>query len=85
MEKQVDFGTKRTEQELSSIGAKVADATDYAQEIERLTEKQEEKLEAAQEQLSDLYESLGETPVKVAAKPEKKAAGKESPHDGTRG
>lgn len=69
MENQVDFGKKHTEQELSSIGAKVADATDYTHEIERLSELAEDKLEAAQEQLGDLYENLGETPVKVAEKP----------------
>lgn len=74
MDNQVDFGKKHAEQELSSIGAKVADATDYAHEIERLSELAEDKLEAAQEQLGDLYENLGETPVKVAEKPAAKAA-----------
>ena len=78
---QVDFGKKRTEQELSSIGAKVADATDMLHEIERLSELQEEKLEAAQEQLSDLYETIGEAPVQAAPRGSQKKAR----HDGTGG
>lgn len=57
--------TKPVEQSLSRIGAAVADADDLSEKIGRLAAKQENILQDAQEQISDLYESLDEeTPGK---------------------
>lgn len=54
--------TRKTEQALSHIGAEVADANELSDEISQLTEKQQEKPSAAQEEISELYENLGEEP-----------------------
>lgn len=58
--KEIDFNSKKNEKTISSIGAKIADADEMNDEINALSEKSAEKLEGAQEELSDLYESIGE-------------------------
>lgn len=62
-----DFTEKRVEKSISSIGAKIADANELAEQIEDLSEKAEDKLCEAQEELSDLYISLPED-TKIEAK-----------------
>lgn len=56
----IELAEKKVEQALSSVGAKIADANDMSDKIQRLSEQQEEKLSRAQRQLADAYEQLGE-------------------------
>ena len=56
--KEIDFHRSRVEKQLSKIGAEVADASEISEEINCLSQKAEHKLHAAQEDISDLYESL---------------------------
>lgn len=59
MDKDLDAKHK-IESTLSQIGAKVADANDIAQQMQKLSQKQKQDLTQAQEEISELYESLDE-------------------------
>lgn len=58
--KPVDFRQREIETKLSLAGAEIADANDIAAKIADLSKEQEEKLEAAQEDVAEAYELLGE-------------------------
>lgn len=51
---------EQLEKSISSIGAKIADANDLSDEINKLNEEENEKLKLAQEELEDLYVTLDE-------------------------
>ena len=49
---------KGLENSLSSVGAKIADANELADEIKTLSKLQSRKLSSAQKEVADIYEAL---------------------------
>lgn len=56
--KDIDYMERKVERALSSVGANVADAYELNEQIDNLRQKAEQKLEKAQEELSNLYMEL---------------------------
>ncbi len=54
----VSYTRKKTEELLSDVGAKIADAEEIAKEIIKLEEKQKDDLIKAQEEVAHIYEIL---------------------------
>ncbi len=54
----VSYTRKKTEELLSDVGAKIADAEEIAKEIIKLEEKQKDDLIEAQKEVAHIYEIL---------------------------
>lgn len=58
--KVVRFEDRQFEQRLSEIGAKIADAVDFAHQAKELADRSETILVQAQKEVEELYLSFGE-------------------------